>query len=151
MRKFLIIISILILIFILFQGCMKRELYIQRHTLPYRIKHFAEDQIRKPYCYGGKGPRCFDCSGLVYYVFKNFGIELPRSSKEIANKGKIVSTINSLKIGDIIVFKFGKSYHVGIYVGNFFFVHAPKKGELVRKEKINDYWEKRFLFGRRLF
>ncbi len=141
----------LVLIFsiIFVVSCIKREIYIQRKTLPYKIKSYAEDLLRKPYCYGGSGPECFDCSGLAFYVYRRAGIKIPRASRDIAKAGKKITKLNQVKIGDILVFKLSSGYHVGIYVGNMFFVHSPKKGEFVRKEKLTPFWIKRFLFARR--
>jgi NAD-dependent SIR2 family protein deacetylase len=64
---------------------------------------FAKQYIDKPYCYGSKTPKCFDCSGLVRHVFSHFGVELPHCSDCQGKLGKFVSPKNAMR-GDLIFF-----------------------------------------------
>ncbi|CAN5666042.1 C40 family peptidase [soil metagenome] len=107
-----------------------------------------------PYRWGGNSPDAgFDCSGLVGYVFRTtLGIELPRVSREMANGGiKVERT--SLTAGDLVFFsrRGQRVDHVGIYLCNGQFVHAPRTGKDVMVSELDTgYWSGRFLQARRV-
>lgn len=106
------------------------------------------------YRLGGNTPKTgMDCSGLVKYVFQNtLHVPLPRPAIEMSRKGQRVSKRN-LKPGDLVFFNtFGHSIsHVGIYIGNNKFVHAPSTGKKVRVDKLtNRYWHAHYTSARRI-
>jgi len=106
------------------------------------------------YKYGGGTPYTgFDCSGLVVYAAeKSLGLKLPRQASQIARTGTSVKR-NELKKGDLVFFNTlgRRNSHVGIYLGNHQFVHAPRAGKAVRVESMDlDYWKKRYNGARRL-
>lgn len=80
---------------------------------------FASAQIGKPYCWGGTGPRCFDCSGLVQTAWGTSGARLPRTSHDIARHLPEVD-IRSAQPGDILWWP----GHVGLYAGNGWMIDA---------------------------
>jgi len=103
---------------------------------------------------GGSTPETgFDCSGFVSHVFREgLGLILPRSSKELSNSGEEISK-EQLKPGDLVFFNTMRRTfsHVGIYLGDNQFVHAPRAGGRVRIEDMRDnYWYKRFNGARRV-
>lgn len=103
---------------------------------------------------GGNSPENgLDCSGFVRLVFKNTAeTDLPRTAKEISNQGTTVDE-KDLKPGDLVFYNtLRKSFsHVGIYLGDNKFIHAPSAGGRVRIESMNlDYWRKRFNGARRI-
>src|SRR5690606_32408315 len=107
-----------------------------------------------PYRWGGTSPDAgFDCSGLVNYVFRTtLGIELPRISRDMARNGEQVDRA-SLSAGDLVFFgRRGKRVdHVGIYLGDGQFVHAPRSGRDVTVSRLDTgYWAGRFLQARRV-
>ena len=110
--------------------------------------------VNAPYRYGGRTPAGFDCSGFVGYVFaETAGVALPRRSEEISRLGESLSA-DQLAAGDLVFFNtLGRPYsHVGIYVGDGRFIHAPARRGRVRVESIADpYWAVRFNGARRLF
>ena len=106
------------------------------------------------YRFGGNSPaQGFDCSGLVRYAAeKSLGLKLPRRSSEMARLGESIKR-NELESGDLVFFNTrGQRFsHVGIYVGDGKFVHAPRTGSKVRVEDMNvGYWQKRYNGARRL-
>ncbi|WP_425492503.1 C40 family peptidase [Lysobacter changpingensis] len=107
-----------------------------------------------PYRWGGSDPnKGFDCSGLVGYVFRNaLGIELPRVSREMAKTGELVSDRAKLSAGDLVFFgRRGRVDHVGIYVGEGRFVHAPSRGKDVQVSSLETgYWSQKFMEARRI-
>lgn len=114
----------------------------------------ALDYLGVKYRYGGSAPTSgFDCSGLVTYVAeKSLGLKLPRRSAEIARLGQNIKR-NDLQKGDLVFFNTsGQRFsHVGIYLGNNKFVHAPSTGSVVRIEDMTiGYWKKRYNGARRL-
>ena len=106
-----------------------------------------------PYRWGGATPDGgFDCSGLVGYVFRTaIGLDLPRVSRQMATAGEAVDRA-SLVPGDLVFFgRKGKVNHVGIYVGEGRFLHAPRTGRDVTVSSLDDgYWAGKFLSARRV-
>jgi NlpC/P60 family protein len=128
---------------------------------PATVWHSAKDLaiyalglIGVDYRFGGTSPeRGLDCSGLVGYVFQQVtGVTLPRTSQEISRLGKKV-TLTELIPGDLVFFNTRQLQysHVGIYLGEDRFVHAPRKGGEVEVVTLSKgYWQKRFDGARRL-
>ena len=103
----------------------------------------AKQYLGVPYKYGGTTPSGFDCSGFVYYVFRNLGINISRTQSVIYAQGTPISK-SELKPGDLVFFqntyKSGLS-HVGIYVGGGQFIHSPHSGKVVSYADLNsDYY-----------
>lgn len=114
----------------------------------------AMDLIGIRYRRGGSSPESgFDCSGFVNHVFREgLGLILPRSSKEMSKSGEAISR-DELRPGDLVFFNTMRNAfsHVGIYLGDNQFVHAPRTGGRVRIEDLRDgYWTKRFNGARRV-
>ena len=104
-----------------------------------------------PYRNGGQDPAGFDCSGLVYYVFGQHGIQVPRTVTEQFRLGEDAGT--ALEAGDLVFFSTvapGAS-HVGIVIGGDEFVHAPSTSGQVRVEHLSaGYWSSRYVGARRV-
>jgi len=103
---------------------------------------------------GGRSPASgFDCSGLVAHVFREaYGIRLPHNARAQSELGTRVS-LSELRAGDLVFYNtLGQPFsHVGIYVGDGRFVHAPKTGAQVRFEQVSArYWMRRFDGARRI-
>lgn len=115
----------------------------------------AQDLIGIRYRRRGDKPQTgFDCSGFVGYVFREgVGLLLPRASREISKAGTPVSK-DELKAGDLVFFSTMRHAfsHVGIYLGDDLFVHAPRTGEAIRIDHLQEhYWAKRYSGARRMF
>jgi cell wall-associated NlpC family hydrolase len=107
-----------------------------------------------PYRRGGQSPETgFDCSGLVAHVYREaFGIELPHNARAQSRVGRPVS-MAALEAGDLVFYNTERRAfsHVGIYLGDHRFIHAPRPGAAVRVENMRaDYWVRRFDGGRRI-
>lgn len=101
---------------------------------------FTKRQIGTPYRRGASSPeRGFDCSGLAKYVMEHFNIQLPRTSREQARVGQALSRdVSVLRPGDLLTFGKGKRIsHIGIYIGNGKYVHAPTLGSRVREGSLS--------------
>lgn len=98
----------------------------------------AKAQMGKPYKWGATGPNSFDCSGLMQYSFKKgANISLPRVSREQATVGKKVSKADLLP-GDLVFFaRGGRIHHVGMYLGNDQYIHAPQTGDVVKISRLS--------------
>ena len=105
------------------------------------------------YVWGGTSPNGFDCSGLVYYVYKDYVPNLGRSARPQATTGTTIEKEN-LVMGDLVFFgeDGGKTVtHVGIYVGDGIFVHAANsKRGVVTDTLLSGYYEKNFLHAKRI-
>ncbi|UMZ74862.1 stalk domain-containing protein [Natranaerofaba carboxydovora] len=99
-----------------------------------------------PYVWGGASPSGFDSSGIIYYVFNNNSIEIPRVHFDIYDKGQAISK-NELLPGDIIFFETTRQgpSHGGIYIGSGEFVHSSSPGNVVSTSQLDDpYYNERF-------
>ncbi|MFC6839709.1 C40 family peptidase [Xanthomonas theicola] len=108
-----------------------------------------------PYRWGGEDTEGFDCSGLVGYVFRTaLGIELPRVSREMAREAdaELIKDRDALAPGDLVFFgRRGRVDHVGLYVGEGRFLHAPSRGKDVRVDTLSSgYWSAKFMQARRV-
>ncbi|KYH28088.1 MULTISPECIES: C40 family peptidase [Clostridium] len=96
----------------------------------------------------------FDCSGYTQYVFKKFGITLPRISMDQANVGTTVN-INNLQKGDLLFFATNSSKpsqisHVGIYIGDNKFIHSPKVNDVIKISEFEGYFRNNFVVAKRV-
>jgi cell wall-associated NlpC family hydrolase len=100
----------------------------------------AERYIGVPYRYGGSSPESgFDCSGFVQYVYGQQGVDLPRTSRQMAGAGVAVEpSARSLAVGDLMLFsQGGRISHVAIYAGNGRFIHSSSSGKGVRYDDLD--------------
>ena len=86
----------------------------------------------KPYRYGGSTPVGFDCSGLIQYSYARAGVKVPRSTEDLLEASRTIAK-RQLRPGDLVFFHQDskRSSHVGLYIGNDRFVHAPSTGKTV--------------------
>jgi cell wall-associated NlpC family hydrolase len=127
---------------------------------PAELVNFAKTQMGVPYLYGSTDPaKGFDCSGFITYVFKHFGIVVPRSSIDFTHVGKEV-TAQAAKTGDLILFTGTDSTerfvgHMGIVVDNsdtLHFIHSTSgKQHSVTITPLNDYYKGRYVKTIRVF
>lgn len=114
----------------------------------------ALSMIGVRYRFGGNTPDSgLDCSGFVRYVFNDtLGFLLPRRSAEMSKVGETISS-NELKPGDLVFFNTMRHAfsHVGIYIGDNKFVHAPSRGQEIRIDDMKQaYWSQRYNGARRI-
>lgn len=113
----------------------------------------AYSQLGKKYCPGGASPqKGFDCSGLVWWSYRQNGIKVPRITTDQARAGNRVSR-QAIRAGDIMVFKIPSSprgLHTALYAGRDSFIHSPGLGKRVRLEKLAPFWTKNLVAIRRV-
>jgi cell wall-associated NlpC family hydrolase len=110
-----------------------------------RAARRALELVGVPYRYGGSGPDAFDCSGLVRYVFAEQGVMLPRASEAQYAAGQPVPP-DGLAAGDLVFFRIPQA-HIGIFIGEGRFVHAPASGRAVGIARLDEPWFTRAFVG----
>lgn len=96
----------------------------------------AEKYLKVPYLWGGASPNGFDCSGLMQYVFKSQGIDIPRISEEQQSFATPIS-MAEIRPGDLVFNKASDSTHVGMYIGDNMYIQAPHTGDVVKISKLS--------------
>jgi len=96
----------------------------------------------------------FDCSGFVQYIYKKFGVNLPRTSMDQVNKGTSVK-IDNLQKGDLVFFMTNLALplevsHVGIYIGNNKFIHSPNTLDVIKISELTGFYKDKFVIGKRI-
>lgn len=99
------------------------------------VVDYALRFLGTPYVWGGTTPDGFDCSGYVRYVYAHFGVYLPRTSREQSQVGQTVNLAEA-QPGDLVFFHNPVS-HVGIYIGDGMYVHAPRTGDVVKVSSLS--------------
>lgn len=104
------------------------------------IARYAINSLGVPYQWGGQSPETgFDCSGLVVYTHQMADIIVPRTASAQFENGRVIA-LQNLQISDLVFFKDlidDKNYHVGIYMGDGRFIHAPGRGRNITYEFLN--------------
>jgi hypothetical protein len=118
-----------------------------------QVVDYLMQYLGRPYKWGGSTPETdFDCSGLLQWGFRQFGISIPRVTYDQIGQGSSVA-MKDLQVGDAVFFDTSSQSgpdHVGIYIGNGKMLHAPKTGDVVKITDITgDYYSSRFMGGRR--
>ena len=116
-----------------------------------KLVELAKSKLGCKYVWGATGENTFDCSGLTYWCHKQIGISIPRTSLEQSRSGKSVSK-SDLQPGDLVFFKTTSAPvgHVGMYVGNGQFIHAPNKSKPVKYDSLSSsYYSSRYVCARR--
>jgi len=144
-----------------------RTPYRAHNTAKYGLSHLQADGASREilmytlslldvgYQFGGSNPEAgLDCSGLVSYIYQNaVGVKLPHNAARIASLGRPVDA-NQLRVGDLVFFNtMNRQYsHMGIYIGDGKFVHAPRTNSTIRVDRLdNRYFAARFDGARTLF
>lgn len=137
-------------LFFLF-GCAPKKIQIYEgpSTLRAKIVDLSISLIGKPYALNAKGPDKFDCSGLIYYVYRSFNINVPPSTDKLLKAGIEVPRQNVLP-GDIVFFKIQKDLHAGIMINKDEFIHASKSKGVTVESLRSPYWEKNVIAFRSL-
>lgn len=118
-----------------------------------KLVSLAKSKLGCKYVWGATGPNTFDCSGLTSWCHKQVGISIPRTSLAQSKSGKAVSKSN-LQPGDLLFWKTTSAEvgHVGMYVGNNQFIHAPNKSKPVKYDSLSSsYYSSRYVRARRYY
>lgn len=104
------------------------------------VTELAKKYVGTPYVWGASSPLGFDCSGFTQYVFKQFGVDLPRVSNQQGFGGQAVASQAEAQPGDLIFWdnssRNNGADHVGIYLGNGMLISAPKPGDKVKIQAV---------------
>jgi cell wall-associated NlpC family hydrolase len=117
------------------------------------LAHSALALLGAPYRFGGSTPQGFDCSGLVFYLHERTGVIVPRTAHSQRHAARPV-TPDALAPGDLVFFRMSgrKVDHVGVYVGQRRFVHAPRRARPVSLESLDDpFYRSRFISAGRFW
>jgi cell wall-associated NlpC family hydrolase len=118
-----------------------------------RVIRTATSLLGTPYHFGGTTPAGFDCTGYIAYVFRQAaGMDLPRRSVDQVRSGEAITPV-AMQPGDLVYFRIEreKSLHLGIYLGEGRFIHAPSTNGAVNTQSLGTtYWRTRFLGARRM-
>ena len=119
-----------------------------RPDVAHRAARVALQQVGVPYRYGGQSPATgFDCSGLVHFAYLEAGKAIPRTTKSLWSDTQRVRRAD-LERGDLVFFSIkGKMQHVGLYLGDGRFVHAPSTGRRVSVESLSSPYYRDALLG----
>ncbi|MFQ9248733.1 MAG: C40 family peptidase [Clostridium paraputrificum] len=116
-----------------------------------QVANYAYNFLGRPYVYGANGPNAFDCSGFTSYVYRHFGVSLPRTASSQFSAGSAVSR-NNLAPGDLVFFNtVGYLGHVGLYIGGGDFIHAASSGRVKISSLNEGYYRTRYAGARRVF
>ena len=115
------------------EGFTDYPLEIAGDTVGIRAVRAALTRQGAPYIWGAEGPNTFDCSGLVLWAYRLAGVNLPRVSFDQARVGTAVTS--GLLPGDLIALYWPIS-HIGLYVGNGLYLHAPQSGDVVKVARV---------------
>ena len=126
-----------------------------------RVAHRAvvtgDDYLGVPYVWGGTTPRGFDCSGFVQYVYRENGVELPRTSRQMSHAGvRLPVDVRSLREGDLMLFsgRDGTINHVALYAGGNTILHSSSSGHGVKYDDLSsrrgEYFVNHFVAARRV-
>jgi cell wall-associated NlpC family hydrolase len=114
----------------------------------------AKEYLGTPYQWGGATPETnFDCSGLMQWSYKQVGIDIPRVTYDQVNVGEKIPKVDALEAGDLVFFQdsSGDMHHVGMYIGEHKFIHAPHTGDVVKISSLDEsYYQEQFAGGRRM-
>jgi cell wall-associated NlpC family hydrolase len=110
---------------------------VSQHTVGRSAAAYSQAFLGDPYVYGGSTPSGFDCSGFTRYVYAHFGIDLAHSTYAQWDEGRHVARAD-LRPGDLVFF-YGEG-HVGIYLGDGKFIHAPHTGTVVSVDSLDGWY-----------
>ena len=136
-------------------GGVVRELEKRRHASPDRLAHVVEGYLGVPYKWGGTTRAGMDCSAFTRAIFREtYGVELPRTSKQMYGVGRAVARRQDLKPGDLVFFENTYSgpgvSHVGIYLSEGRFAHASSSEGGTITPLDNPYFQRRYAGARRI-
>ncbi len=137
---------LLFLVLAFFSSCAPKRVRIYDGAEKIRgvVVSSALELRGKPYRSGAKGPDAFDCSGLIYYVFKQYRILLPPPAESQGRAGYEVGRANA-QPGDIVFFRVEDGFHIGILINGSEFVHASRSRGVAVDSIDADYWRRRLV------
>lgn len=153
-KDFKLFVSLLVLLSLVMAfGCAPKKIRVYESAPVSEVREnlvqYAATLLGKPYRNAAKGPDAFDCSGLVYHVFKRFDIAVPNSTNGINRAGYQVSR-DDILAGDLVIFTIKKDFHVGIMINRREFIHASTSRGVAVDSVDANYWRRSFSHFRRV-
>lgn len=140
--------TITIIVFVA-TACQSSNIERSPSSMESQLYRIAQEWIGTPYRWGGEDKRGVDCSGLVYVIFQQFGIWVPRTVEQLWRSGRAVS-LRDLQPGDVLFFRLrNKISHVGLYLGNFSFIHASSSQGVIISSLYDPYYKQSLVGIRR--
>lgn len=155
--KFFLCLSLVLSLFSCGSSKKAKRDEVKRATTIQNVIDYSKTYLGTPYKYGGSSSAGMDCSGLIQLSFMQYGIEIPRVSRDMSKIGKSIR-LKHVKVGDLVFFRTSKNSrrinHVGLVVKSTYntikFIHSSSSRGVMISSLTNPYWQRNYVKSRRI-